>query len=1040
MKHWLTIAIPVLSLATAFPANSAPLDKKVTVDYREMPLTTTLNDLSNKAGVKLSFSDELVKGRSHVTLEMKNVEAGRALMRILRPRGLTLDQFDGNQATIVKADPYNGFKVDRDDTFAFAKEPVVRRNDNSVSISFETESWCDVTVAIEDSSGKIVRHLASGVLGPNAPPPFQWNTRKQTLIWDGKDDAGRYLKDMDAATVRVSLGLKPRFERTLFWHPGKGAGGVLAFAPSPEGVFVFLSGRAVDHLRMFDHDGNYVRTVYPFPHKNLDNIPGLIHHRFPDGKKMPIKPNWLQSSMLMSGSNCTKPTYKDGKYRGYRHRGTEMNGAAGYAMAVAGKRIALVGDRYSRLSTDGTSGGLKLHGSAELAFKDLKEKVNWGRRGDIDERTTDSVRPKEVAFSPDGEWMYLTMYNETHSGSFGHVWWRHAVMRKRYADDSPPEIFAGGRDAGKENGKFNIPSDVACDSRGRVYVADHWNDRIQVFDSEGKHLKNIPVKRPAKVDVDPDNGDIYVFSWTLPQPGETYYGGTRPTISKKEGGNSYFRLTKLSALDKAEKLETWDLHKLLALSRSYESNVELSTALDFWADPLTLWITAPSPVGADRRQRFKGKGIVVMSLENGEWTVKRDMLKDADRAIRRIRPAMFHRQRLYVNPTDGMLYLAEGQHAYFKGFYTVYQIDPETGRVREVELPMGAEDMAFDQEGFAYLLTSGLIMRYQSDTWREVPFDYGEEREKYTFSEGRLSKVISGAVFHAKVKRNQGGVHVTPDGRIVIGARYPVRMKSAKRKGEVASSEDSYQPMLFPGRRTGLITLVQTLDRHGKVIREDAVPGLHRNIDGTAMDQQGNIYIHTAQPMMINGNEHFNDHAGTIMKFTPGKCRVLTPSGAPIPLEDPPARSHDLARPKAWVEGAHWMYGGVGWGGQNYSSGCSCPNSRFALDYFARSFTPEIDRYNVGVVDSNGNLILRVGQCGNVDEGMPLVKAGGPPNPRSIGGDETALFYAPYVATHTDRRLFIADPGNARVVSVKLGYHEENKIRLKNLPDVTEEQ
>ena len=105
------------------------------------------------------------------------------------------------------------------------------------------------------------------------------------------------------------------------------------------------------------------------------------------------------------------------------------------------------------------------------------------------------------------------------------------------------------------------------------------------------------------------------------------------------------------------------------------------------------------------------------------------------------------------------------------------------------------------------------------------------------------------------------------------------------------------------------------------------------------------------------------------------------------------------------------------------------------MDYYARSFTPEIDRYNVGVVDSAGNLILRVGQYGNADEGMPLVKDSGPPNPRSIGGDETAIMYAPYVATHTDRRLFVADPGNARIVSVKLGYHTEKNIALKDVPD-----
>jgi len=45
------------------------------------------------------------------------------------------------------------------------------------------------------------------------------------------------------------------------------------------------------------------------------------------------------------------------------------------------------------------------------------------------------------------------------------------------------------------------------------------------------------------------------------------------------------------------------------------------------------------------------------------------------------------------------------------------------------------------------------------------------------------------------------------------------------------------------------------------------------------------------------------------------------------------------------------------------------------------------------------------------------------------------LFHACYLATHTDRRLFIADAGNARILSVKLGYHATEKVELKDVPD-----
>ncbi len=44
--------------------------------------------------------------------------------------------------------------------------------------------------------------------------------------------------------------------------------------------------------------------------------------------------------------------------------------------------------------------------------------------------------------------------------------------------------------------------------------------------------------------------------------------------------------------------------------------------------------------------------------------------------------------------------------------------------------------------------------------------------------------------------------------------------------------------------------------------------------------------------------------------------------------------------------------------------------------------------------------------------------------------------HASYVATHTDRRLFISDAGNSRIVSVKLGYYAEERVALNSIPDL----
>jgi len=79
--------------------------------------------------------------------------------------------------------------------------------------------------------------------------------------------------------------------------------------------------------------------------------------------------------------------------------------------------------------------------------------------------------------------------------------------------------------------------------------------------------------------------------------------------------------------------------------------------------------------------------------------------------------------------------------------------------------------------------------------------------------------------------------------------------------------------------------------------------------------------------------------------------------------------------------------------------------------------------------------MTRIGRCGNLDDGRPLVTEAGPPSARSIGGDEVALFHAAYLADHTDRRLFIADADNGRILAVQLGYHATETVPLETAPE-----
>jgi hypothetical protein len=250
--------------------------------------------------------------------------------------------------------------------------------------------------------------------------------------------------------------------------------------------------------------------------------------------------------------------------------------------------------------------------------------------------------------------------------------------------------------------------------------------------------------------------------------------------------------------------------------------------------------------------------------------------------------------------------------------------------------------------------------------------------------------------------------------------------------GKTAVAAVNYRPPLYPGRaadgRAGA-PLIHIWDKYGKQVFADCLPGLGGAIYGFGLDNENNIYLMSSNTRVIDGTPYFNKLTGTIIKVAPGKAKLLSQGKVPIPLPQSsyPNRPVDLVGPAqgaAWIEGQEWMYGGVGYDGKNAGVGCGCWNARFAFDYYGRSFAPELDRYKVAVLDANGNLILRIGHYGNAD-------SAGPGSAVPVGGDEVAMIHGAYLAVHSDKRLFIADPGNDRIFSVKLTYYAQEKAPLK---------
>jgi DNA-binding beta-propeller fold protein YncE len=110
-------------------------------------------------------------------------------------------------------------------------------------------------------------------------------------------------------------------------------------------------------------------------------------------------------------------------------------------------------------------------------------------------------RPTSLAFHPNGD-IYV---------SDGYV--NSRVVR--YKKDLTYVQHWGKK--GKADSEFDIAHDVTVDKRGRIYVADRTNDRIQIFDANGK----------------------FIGKWTdLGQPWGVYYASREDSIYMADGNNN----------------------------------------------------------------------------------------------------------------------------------------------------------------------------------------------------------------------------------------------------------------------------------------------------------------------------------------------------------------------------------------------------------------------------------------------------------------------------------------------------------------------
>jgi peptidylamidoglycolate lyase len=101
-------------------------------------------------------------------------------------------------------------------------------------------------------------------------------------------------------------------------------------------------------------------------------------------------------------------------------------------------------------------------------------------------------KPTDIAFASDGSIYVSDGYGNNRVAKFS---------------SDGKFLFDWGH-KGERPGEFDLPHSVAVDAQGQVYVADRSNARIQVFDSNGKFLKqwkSPQLGRPWSLTIGPDN-------------------------------------------------------------------------------------------------------------------------------------------------------------------------------------------------------------------------------------------------------------------------------------------------------------------------------------------------------------------------------------------------------------------------------------------------------------------------------------------------------------------------------------------------------
>lgn len=129
----------------------------------------------------------------------------------------------------------------------------------------------------------------------------------------------------------------------------------------------------------------------------------------------------------------------------------------------------------------------------------------FGRRQEASDEGTEALKHVKPPLPPvDGLFRQVT---DVTWDAAGNTYISDGYVNSRVAKvDKEGNWLKSWGEPGNQPGQFNVPHSIAADAQGNIYVADRGNRRIQVFDGDGKFLRQFTIDVPADPNARPPIG------------------------------------------------------------------------------------------------------------------------------------------------------------------------------------------------------------------------------------------------------------------------------------------------------------------------------------------------------------------------------------------------------------------------------------------------------------------------------------------------------------------------------------------------------